>query len=448
MKTMLNKKASSFVLLSATSLFAFSSLAIDNSNSPTATGTVARNSATLINSQRINLYSPAKLEQILAPIALYPDSLLTHILIASTYPIEIIDAQRWLKNHQNLSVQERAHKAETIDWDASVKALLPFEEILTKLSEDLSWMRNLGDAFLQQETEVLASIQSLRAKADRAGNLTSVNNIEVIREAKTIIIKPTTPEIIYVPYYDTRVIYGRWHWRDHPPLYWQQPVHYSYYDGPFAWHNPVHLTVGIFFGNFHWHNRHVIVHHHKSRYYKKHTKHRVAVSHQGKRWQHNPHHRKGVVYRNKHINKKYQHTKIHNAYKQKHAFDLASSKHKKLHKKVVVNKAIKLNKQHNKKHSVFKKKLNADKKVIKHNVYKHNKLHNRRVAKKDIKLSSAKPIKHKHYKTKTKKKPHIKAVKTKRYNKIRTQNKNSKKYRTKSSSYKRQQPKTTHKRDH
>ncbi len=248
-------------------------------------------------------FSEAELAQMLAPIALYPDTLLTHILIAATYPIEVIDADRFLKKNQGLSTQEIVDKATNKDWDPSVKALLSFPRIVEKLSEDLGWMRKLGDAFLQDEAQVLASIQTLRRQADEAGHLPRMENVEIVRENKTIVIEPAQPDIIYVPYYDTRVVYGNWHWSHYPPVYWHSPVHYSYYNGPFYWHSGVHLAFDFFFTAFHWHNHHVVRHYGEPRHY--HTNRRIATSHEAKRWHHNPAHRRGVAYRNNEMKHRY-----------------------------------------------------------------------------------------------------------------------------------------------
>lgn len=293
-------------------------------------------STTSLNSRLKNdeVFSEAELAQMLAPIALYPDTLLSHILISSTYPIEIIDADRWLTKHEHLSISARADKAEDIDWDPSVKALLAFPKIINKLSNDLLWMRNLGDAFLQDEARVLASIQSLRSKADQAGNLSSMNNVEIVRETKTIIIKPAKPDVIYVPYYDTRVVYGNWHWRHYPPVYWHRPAHYAHHRGHYYWHTPVHLSIGLIFGNVHWHNRHVVVHRYKSRYYKRHSNKRVSTSYQAQRWQHKPQRRHGVAYRSSHIQKKYKHRNL-NA-------DVRKTRHKEIKTHLKRNKAVKV----------------------------------------------------------------------------------------------------------
>ena len=247
--------------------------------------------------------SEAELAQTLAPIALYPDTLLTHILIASTYPIEVIEAERWLNKNSKLTAEQVMKKAEKKDWDASIKALLAFPRVITKLSEDLTWMQALGDAFLQDEARVLASIQTLRQQADQAGNLANMDNVNVIKERKVIIIEPAQPEIIYVPYYDTRVVYGRWHWTHYPPVYWHNPNYYAANYGHFYWGHGVHISSHFYFSAFHWHNRHVIVNHYNRPGY--HPRKKIVSSHSAKRWNHQPKHRRGVAYSNGRLKHKY-----------------------------------------------------------------------------------------------------------------------------------------------
>jgi len=313
-------------------------------------------SAVSVNEHEVNQtvqFSQAELDQMLAPIALYPDTLLTHILIAATYPIEVIDADRFLSQNKNSSENEINNKAANKDWDPSVKALLPFPRILQSLSEDLTWMRKLGDAFLQGESQVLASIQTLRQKADQAGNLSQMDNVNIVREKQTIIIEPAQPEVVYVPYYDTRVVYGSWHWSHYPPVYWHRPLHYSNYHGPFYWHSGVHIAFDFFFSAFHWNNHHVVRHHHKKRYY--HSNRRIATSHHAKRWSHNPHHRKGVAYRSNKMKHRYASHKpsiVHNRVVRKQYNNVEhkanyqknrhiSKQHQQVAKRLKVNKVVK-----------------------------------------------------------------------------------------------------------
>ena len=253
------------------------------------------------------LLSEAELAQTLAPIALYPDTLLTHILIASTYPIEVIEAERWLNKHSTLTIEQVHNNSATKDWDASIKALLAFPQVMAKLSEDLTWMQKLGDAFLQDEARVMASIQTLRQQAEQAGSLANMDNVRVIKEQQVIIIEPAQPEIIYVPYYDTRVVYGRWHWSHYPPVYWHNPHYYTAHHGHFYWCTGIHISSHFFFSAFHWHNRHVVVNHYNRHGY--HPRNKIVISHHAKRWSHQPQHRRGVAYSSGRLKQKYYGTR-------------------------------------------------------------------------------------------------------------------------------------------
>ena len=264
--------------------------------------------------QEAEIFTDAELAQMLAPIALYPDSLLTHILIASTYPIEVIEAHRWLKKNNNVDTDQVSELTEVFDWDASVKALIPFERVLTRLSEDLSWTQALGDAFLQDETRLLQSIQVLRQQANIAGSLNKMDNMDISYEDNNIAIVPSEREVVYVPYYDSRMVYGSWGWSAYPPVYWQ-PYHHAYVShySPFYWHTGVHITFNYFFSAFHWHNRHVVVvnsHGSHHRYYHQRPHRLVVNGGYAKRWSHKPSHRKGVAYRTKKTSNKYHSKRV------------------------------------------------------------------------------------------------------------------------------------------
>ncbi|MBA6337656.1 DUF3300 domain-containing protein [Colwellia sp. BRX8-7] len=264
--------------------------------------------------QEQQLFSEAELAQMLAPIALYPDSLLTHILIAATYPIEIIEAHRWLKKNTRLNTEQVAQAVKDFNWDASVKALVSFERILSRLSDDLTWTQQLGDAFLQDESILLESIQRLRKQAQLAGNLGEMDNMEVSYQDSNIVIEAREKEIVYVPYYDTRMVYGAWHWSSYPPVYWQpQRSVYVSRSNPFYWHAGVHISFDYFFSAFHWHNRQVVVANTRRssyRYYEQRPRHLIANGGYAKRWRHQPVHRKGVAYRNKHTRVKYKDKRV------------------------------------------------------------------------------------------------------------------------------------------
>ena len=260
--------------------------------------------------QKEKQFSEAELAQMLAPIALYPDSLLTHILIASTYPIEIVEAYRWLKKNKTLNAEQVSELIKELDWDASVKALVPFERILNRLGKDLTWTQQLGDAFLQNEEKLLESIQALRKQAELAGNLKKMDNMTVSYEADDIIIAPVEKDIVYVPYYDTRMVYGAWYWAAYPPVYWtpHRSIYVSH-SNPFYWHSGIRISFNYFFSAFHWHNRYVLVvkpHNSHYRYYHQRPRRSVSSGGYATRWIHKPAHRKGVAYRSKYTRQKYR----------------------------------------------------------------------------------------------------------------------------------------------
>lgn len=259
-------------------------------------------------------YTEAELAQILAPIALYPDSLLTHIVIASTYPLEIVQAQRWREDNSYLDAAQAVEEAEQQGWDPSVAALVAFPNVLERLSDDLDWTQSLGEAFLLDEEAVLDSIQDLRQQAERANTLEEMQNVRVIKVERQIIIEPVRKEIVYVPYYDTRVVYGNWRWHRYPPIYWDFRPHVSVsfsnrFSNRFQWSPGIHVNFNYFFGAFQWHSRQLVVtHHHHTRHYRSHK--RIAFSHGAKRWQHNSIHRRGVVYKAHHLNTRFKHHSI------------------------------------------------------------------------------------------------------------------------------------------
>lgn len=250
------------------------------------------------------LWSQAELDQMLAPVALYPDTVLTHVLIAATYPLEVVQASRWVKDNPRLSGEEAVRAVEDKSWDPSVKALVAFPQLLERLSDDLDWTQQLGEAFLADETAVLASIQTLRQKAYSKGTLRDNKHIVVEREREVIVIEPARREVVYVPVYDTRVVYGDWWWPHHPPVYWHTAGVY-YPNSPFYWGVSVNVRPWFYFGIFDWRHRHVVVHHHyyhtPPRYYPKRHKHYVDA----RRWQHSPQHRRGVHYRHEPLNRTY-----------------------------------------------------------------------------------------------------------------------------------------------
>ena len=164
-----------------------------------------------------------ELDQMLAPIALYPDSLLAQILMGATYPLEVVQADRWAKANRNLKGDQLNDALDQKNWDPSVKALVPFPQVLSMMSERLEWTQKLGDAFLDQQDEVMDTVQKLRARAQAAGNLRDTEQQRVIVQERVIEIEPVQPEVVYVPVYDPTVIYGPWWYPAFPPFFFPPP---------------------------------------------------------------------------------------------------------------------------------------------------------------------------------------------------------------------------------
>jgi hypothetical protein len=153
--------------------------------------------------------SASQIDALVAPIALYPDALVAQVLAASTYPDEVVEADQWLKNNQNLQGQALAEAVNQQPWDPSVQALTQFPSVLDQLANNLSWTSALGSAFYNQQADVMASVQRLRAQAQAAGNLKSTPQMTVVQEnPQTIVIQPASPQVVYVPTYNPTVVYG------------------------------------------------------------------------------------------------------------------------------------------------------------------------------------------------------------------------------------------------
>lgn len=248
------------------------------------------------DNQIVTTLEQEQLDSVLSPIALYPDSLLSHILVASTYPLELVQAQRWREQNTNLTPQQALDKAEKFDWDPSVVALVAFNDLLDRLVDDLNWLQQLGDAVLSDETLVLERIQSLRAKAVALGNINS-NEYQTVTTSADNEIEIATPieRVVYVPYYDTRVIYGHDYWHHYEPVYWHSPA-------ISVWHHNAHWGVGIellprfWFSGFHWHRRHVVVNYDVYHYPRHHTRDKKVRVTEYSRWQHATQHRRGARY--------------------------------------------------------------------------------------------------------------------------------------------------------
>jgi hypothetical protein len=204
-------------------------------------------------------FKPEEIEALVAPIALYPDSLLSQVLMASTYPLEIVQAARWVKANPNVKGDAAVKAVEGQTWDVSVKSLVAFPQVLEPMNEKLDWTQKLGDAFLADQKAVLDAAQRLRQKAQGSGNLQTTEQQKVIVEQaapqQTVIkIEPANPQVIYVPAYNPTVVYGAWGYPAYPPYYW--PPSSIWYPGGylargFAW-GVGFAAAGAIFGGCNW----------------------------------------------------------------------------------------------------------------------------------------------------------------------------------------------------
>jgi hypothetical protein len=148
------------------------------------------------------------LQQLVAPIALYPDTLIAQILAASTYPNEIVEAEKWMQAHKDLEGKKLAKEVNKQHWDPSVKALTQFPAVLANMNQNLAWTSELGDSYINQPQELNKAIQTMRQKAQQAGNLGTTPQQKVITQGNTIFIQPASPDVVYVPQYDPWLVYG------------------------------------------------------------------------------------------------------------------------------------------------------------------------------------------------------------------------------------------------
>src|SRR5205085_314912 len=178
-------------------------------------------------SSSAEVLKPEQLEALAAPIALYPDELLANVLAAATYPLEVVQADRWTKSNKTLKGDAQKAAVDKQQWDDSVKALASTPDVLATMSDKIDWTKNLGDAVLAQQPDVMDAIQRLRAKA-QANNKLVTNKQQKVSVQKqdnrdVIVIQQANPETMYVPYYDPATVYGTWPYAEYPPYYWGYP---------------------------------------------------------------------------------------------------------------------------------------------------------------------------------------------------------------------------------
>ena len=262
-------------------------------------------------------FSREELDQMMAPIALYPDSLLAQILMASTYPGDVTDAVAWSKAHKDAKGEDAVRQVGNEPWDPSVQSLVAFPQVLAVLGQDPKWVQRMGDAFLAQPDAVMESVQRLRRQADAAGNLKSTEQQKVTKESapapgttatgtsttvpagtQTIVIEPADPEVVYVPSYNPSVVYGSWAYPSYPPYYYPPPAYY--YPGAALFSFGVGVAVGgALWGDLDWGHSDIDIDVDRYSEFNRNTNRNVnrdQISRDGK-WQHNAANRDGVPYR-------------------------------------------------------------------------------------------------------------------------------------------------------
>ena len=260
--------------------------------------------------------NPNQLDDLVAPIALYPDPLLSQVMVAATYPLEVVQAFQWLQKNPGISGPALTEAAQQQNWDASVQALVVFPDVLKRLNDDVAWTTNLGNAFLAQQQDVMDAVQRMRQKAQQAGRLQSSSQETVTTTTDTgppyIAIEPASPDVIYVPVYDPVWIWGPPLWYPYPHWWWPPRSIlggglYFGFGGP--------INVGLFFGGgwhgwggWGWHpgwGTHTVIVNNAFIHRYNFNRVNVANVHGTTAWVHDPGHRAGVPYANPALRSQY-----------------------------------------------------------------------------------------------------------------------------------------------
>lgn len=207
-------------------------------------------------------YGQAELDQMLAPVALYPDALLAQVLMASAYPHDVAEAAQFSRRHPEFAGDDAVRAAEGWPWDPSVRSLLAFPQLLALMDQRRDWTARLGEAFLVQPEQVMDTTQFLRQRAWAAGNLQSNEVVSVVQHGQALVLESPNPQIVYVPYYDPNLIYGRWWWPRHQPVVWTAWP--GFYAGPVSAARFFHgrgtgLSIRFVVGGFDWQRRQMSV---------------------------------------------------------------------------------------------------------------------------------------------------------------------------------------------
>jgi hypothetical protein len=249
------------------------------------------------------IFSQAELDQMMAPVALYPDSLLSQVLMAATYPSQVAEAAQWSQQNRDKQGDAAVEAVQDKAWDPSVASLVAFPQVLEMMGDKPDWVKQMGDAFLAEPDKVMETAQGLRAKAKEAGNLETTEQQTVIVEKQTtetiIKIEPADPQVIYVPAYNPTVVYGTWWWPAYRPFYYPPPPYYGY-GSALAAGIAFGIGVGIvnsIWGGFNWYRRDININ--VNRYNNININNRLNVNKANVSWKHNPVNRKGIPYADK-----------------------------------------------------------------------------------------------------------------------------------------------------
>lgn len=254
-------------------------------------------------------YSSEQLDQMLAPIALYPDALLAQTLMAAGYPLEVVEAARWSAANPNLKGDAAVAAVKDKSWDVSVKSLTAFPQTLKMMNDQLDWTQKVGDAMIAQQKDVADSVQRLRAKAAAAGNLKSTPQQTVTTQPSTtgggsnIVIQPANPETIYVPYYNPAWAYGPWPYPAYPPPYYPPPPNYGAALMTGLMFGLGVAAAGAMFGGWNWNHGNTYVNVNRATSI---SANNFNASHyRDGNWTHDPAHRDGVPYRDPGLQQRY-----------------------------------------------------------------------------------------------------------------------------------------------
>jgi len=257
--------------------------------------------------------APDQLDDLVAPVALYPDPLVSQILVASTYPLELVQALQWLQRNPGIAGAALTQAAEQQNWDPSIQALLIFPDLVKRLNQDITWTTNLGNAFLNQQADVMDAVQRMRSKAQQAGKLSSTPQQTVTTTSDNgqpeIVIQPANPQMIYLPNYDPAYFWG-------PPLYYPYANwFYPPYGGGAYWGFGMGIPMGMYFGGgwggwggwgwgFGWGGHNLMINNNFIHRYNFNSR-GIGSLTGTSAWSHDASHRQGVPYSNSAVSNRY-----------------------------------------------------------------------------------------------------------------------------------------------